>query len=278
MVETMGNIQCIFLDDEREFLDAYWVKYPKHLTDENVYVVRNFFDFTKVLKKQLHSLNEENLSKLILSFDHDLGDYYLNKSFLKFVNFINKSKDLINNYQEKDFVFMFFEHYFYTQLNENDFVDFLKQGLLPTLEEIGNHYTGNLEAQQEINEVVELAKMFSENDVLKNMLENLKEKNNLLFEDFFEVISFAEMFDKYKKGNELTGYSCLQYFLDSLLDISNNLNLKDCFNVENYFVHSQNNVKKEQMLGLISNFNDFIQNKKNQNQKKLENKTKRKIY
>lgn len=273
MVENMDNIQCIFLDDEREFYDAYWVKYPKHLTDENVYVVRNFFDFTKVLKKQLHSLNEESLSKLILSFDHDLGDYYLNKSFLKFVDFINKSKVLMNNYQEKDFVTMFFEHYFYTQLTENDFIDFLQQGFLPVLAEIKNSYSETLEVQQEINEVVELAKMFSENNILKNMLDNLKEKNNLLFEDFFEVISFAEMFDKYKKGNELTGYSCLQYFLDSLLDMSNQLNLVDCFNIENYFVHSQNNVKKEQMLGLISNFNDFIQN-----QKKLENKTKRKIY
>lgn len=274
MVETMDNIQCIFLDDEREFYDAYWVKYPKHLTDENVFVVRNFLDFTKVLKKQLHSLNEESLSKLILSFDHDLGDYYLNKSFLKFVDFINKSKDLMNNYQEKDFVTMFFEHYFYTQLNENDFVDFLKQGLLPTLEGIKDkdHCTNNLEAQQEINEVINLAKMFSENNTLKNMVENLKEKNNLLFEDFFEVISFTEMFDKYKKGNELTGYSCLQYFLDTLLDMENQLNLKDCFNIENYFVHSQNNIKKEQMLGLIGNFNDFIQN-----QKKLENKTKRKV-
>lgn len=57
----------IFLDDEREYKDVTWIKYPNF---KNIIVVRNSLEF-KTLVKSFTSF--KNIS---FSFDHDIQDYY----------------------------------------------------------------------------------------------------------------------------------------------------------------------------------------------------------
>lgn len=56
----------IFLDDERDFKDITWIKYPKFT---NVMVVRNSLEF-KTLVKSFTSFKD-----ISFSFDHDIQDY-----------------------------------------------------------------------------------------------------------------------------------------------------------------------------------------------------------
>ena len=251
----MSDFKCIFLDDERDFYDVFWVKYPTALNDENVKVVRNFFDFSKAVKEKLFKASDKKkaLSELLISFDHDLGDYYHNNDFLNFSKFVSLMNKVCEKYKKGSLTDVFFYYFQYVDLNEEDFATFMQDNIIPVL----NQIMGKLE-KEEANSLLNLVDDFSKSSKLTSMLKDLKNQKGLQFENFFEVIDFAENFEKYKKGSELTGESCLQYLLDVLLDNVEYFQVKEGFNLENYFVHSQNSVKKPYMLGLLENFNKFI--------------------
>lgn len=56
----------IFLDDERNFEDVTWIKYPEY----NVKIVRNMKEFINEVL-----LNSDNMCNTDYSFDHDIMDF-----------------------------------------------------------------------------------------------------------------------------------------------------------------------------------------------------------
>lgn len=60
-------MNLIFIDDERVVKDVTWANYPEH----TVTIIRNFEEF----KTFVDELNEEDLTDMVFSFDHDLQDF-----------------------------------------------------------------------------------------------------------------------------------------------------------------------------------------------------------
>ena len=60
----------IFLDDERNFEDVTWVKYPEY---KEIYIVRNTSRFFSCL--ELSFVARATLKDLAFSFDHDLAEF-----------------------------------------------------------------------------------------------------------------------------------------------------------------------------------------------------------
>lgn len=62
---------CVFLDDERNINDVYWVDYPKYF---RIHTIRTFETFKKQVVNILNmSLPEqETISMIDFSFDHDI--------------------------------------------------------------------------------------------------------------------------------------------------------------------------------------------------------------
>ncbi len=56
----------IFLDDERNFKDVTWVKYPEF---EKVIIVRTYKEFQDIVEKY------KSFDNLYFSFDHDIQDF-----------------------------------------------------------------------------------------------------------------------------------------------------------------------------------------------------------
>lgn len=63
-------MKIIFLDDERNPEDVFWINYPKNITD--IYIVRTYKEFVKAVNEYLH---KDSIEDILFSFDHDIQDF-----------------------------------------------------------------------------------------------------------------------------------------------------------------------------------------------------------
>ena len=276
----------LFLDDERNPIHVDWIRYPtnsrfhpKNLDQEyeQTHIARTFKEFVDYIRNNVKT--SEDLENLEVSFDHDLGDYYYYSTFTSLLTIIDlfdqlgavfpveNSNACDSNHQTKvsfqQLVQLKNQHLEFATMDA--FADYLKQNKDVILHhvqqycEMDDFYKGDPAYCAGFSEdIVSFAEDKATQSELIENIERIELQKGFKFNPqnrFGDFLDFAILCQHYKKDNELTGASCLEFLCDYVLDnIEQFKGVNDQLLLEHFHFHSMNTVRRQYIRNYWVNF------------------------